>query len=72
MQLRPIEGDTVDERLTTPPNPFSGVIVIVELPVSVMLRLRFDGLALIWKSWTTYLTVADCDNAPLIPVTVTV
>jgi hypothetical protein len=72
LQLRPVEGDMVDDRLTTPLNPLSGVIVMLELPVSVTLRFRLGGLALIWKSWTTYLTVADCDNAPLVPVTVTV
>ena len=37
-------------RLTTPENPFSGVIVTVEVPVVPVFMVTLDGLALTVKS----------------------
>lgn len=57
-------GDIVHEvllvvRLTTPAKPFRAVIVIVEVPAELALTVTLVGLAVIVKSWTTYVTVTE-------------
>jgi hypothetical protein len=57
-------GDTAHEvllvaRLTRPANPFNAVMVIVEVLAALALTVTFDGLAVIVKSWTTYVTVTE-------------
>jgi hypothetical protein len=69
-------GDTVQKvllvvRLTTPANPLTAVIVIVEVPVTPGLTVTLVGLAVIVKSWTMYVTVTEWDNEALVPVTPT-
>ena len=46
-------------RLTTPPNPFSPVIVIAEVPALPALTVTVVGLAAMVKSWTTNVTVTE-------------
>jgi len=46
-------------RLTTPPNPFSPVIVIPEVPALPALTVTVVGLAAMVKSWTTNVTVTE-------------
>jgi hypothetical protein len=68
-------GETVHEvllvaRLTTPANPLSAVTVIVDVPAEPATTVTVVGLAVIVKSCTRYVTVAECDKVPLMPVTV--
>ena len=58
VQVRPVAGDTVAVRPTTPAKPFTAVMVIVEVAVPATLIDAEVGLALIVKSWTTNVTVA--------------
>jgi len=56
-------GDTEHEvllvaKLTTPANPFRPVTVIVEVAAVPGVKFTVDGLALIVKSCTVYVTVA--------------
>jgi len=46
-------------RLTTPAKPFRAVIVILEVPAAPTFTLTLVGLAVIVKSWTTYVTVRE-------------
>jgi len=67
-------GDKVHDvllvvRLTTPAKPFTAVIVIVEVPAEPALIVTLVGDAVIVKSWTTNVTVTECDRDPLVPVT---
>jgi hypothetical protein len=69
-------GDTAHEvlliaRPTTPANPFAAVTVIVEVPAEPALAVTLVGLAVIVKSWTTYVTVTECERLALLPVTPT-
>ena len=69
-------GDRVHDvllvvRLTTPAKPFTAVIVIVEVPAEPALTVTLVGDAVIVKSWTTNVTVTECDRDPLVPVTKT-
>jgi hypothetical protein len=69
-------GVTVQEvllvvRLTTPANPLTAIIVIVEVPVPPALTVKLVGLAVTVKSWTMYVTVTEWDNEALVPVTPT-
>jgi hypothetical protein len=62
-------------RATLPVKPFSGETVIVEVPAVLTTTVTVVGLAEIVKSGaavTEKVTVAVCDNEPLVPVTVTV
>jgi hypothetical protein len=57
-------GDTVHEvllvvRLTTPANPLTAVMVIVEVPVAPAFTVTGVGLAVIVNSCTTYVTVRE-------------
>jgi len=72
VQVRPVVGETVAVRLTTPLKPWSAVIVIVEVPAVPALVATEAGLAAIVKSWTVTVTVAAWDRVALVPVTVTV
>ncbi len=69
-------GETAHEvllvvRLTRPGNPLSPETVIVEVPAEFTLRLRLVGLAVIVKSCTRRVTVAEWRSEALIPVTPT-
>ena len=69
-------GDTVHDvllvaRLTTPAKPFTAEIVIVEVPEEPAFTVTLVGDAVIVKSWTTNVTVTECDRDPLVPVTKT-
>ena len=46
-------------RLTTPAKPLRPVTVIVEVPEALTLTLTLVGLAVMVKSWTVYVTVAE-------------
>jgi hypothetical protein len=72
VQVRPVLGDTVEARATVPANPFSAVTVTVDVPLTPARTVTLVGLAAIAKSCTVYITVAECDRVPLVPVTVTV
>jgi len=45
--------------------------VIVEVPAALALTVTVVGLAAMVKSWTTKVTVTECDREPLVPVTPT-
>ena len=59
VHVRPVVGDIVSARLTTPPNPLRAAMVIVELLVPPTLRVLLVGLALIEKSVIVKITVAE-------------
>jgi hypothetical protein len=56
-------------RLTTPANPLSAVTLMIEVPIEPALTVTFVGVAVVVKSWTTNVTVAEWDSEPLVPVT---
>ena len=58
-------------RLTTPAKPLRPVMVIVDVPALPGVTLTVVGLAAIVKSWTTKVTVTECERLPLVPVTPT-
>ena len=63
----------VAARVTVLVNPFSGVIVIVEVPVAPALTVTLVGLEVTEKSAaavTWKVTVVECDRGLLVPVTV--
>jgi hypothetical protein len=72
VQVKPVAGLTVEVRLTNPLKPCWAVIVIVEVPEAFAETVTLVGLAVIVKSWTVYVTVAERARLPLVPVTVTV
>jgi len=59
------------ERPTTPAKPLSPVTVTLEVPKALAFVVTLGGLAAIVKSWTTYVTVPECERLPLVPVTPT-
>ena len=64
-----------EDRATSPVNALTGDIVIVEVPALPTVTLTVVGLAEMVKSGrpvTVYVTVAEWDKDPLVPVTVTV
>jgi hypothetical protein len=63
----------LEVRLTTPVNPLTAVIVMVEVAAVPAFTLTLVGLAAIVKSGiaTLNVTVALWDRVPLVPVTVT-
>jgi len=71
VQVRPA-GETVKVSVTVPVNPWSGATLIVEVPLDPALIATLVGLAVTLKSLIVYVTVAECDREPLVPVTVTV
>ena len=72
LHVSPVAGDTVDDRATVPVKLLFGATVIVELPATPALTLKFVGAAARVKSWTLKVTVVECDSVPLVPVTETV
>jgi hypothetical protein len=56
-------------RLTTPVKPLTAVMVMLAVPAELTSTLTLNGLALIVKSWTTNVTIAECESEPLVPVT---
>ena len=58
-------------KLTTPVNPLTPVIVIVDVPELPAFTVTVVGLAVMVKSTTWYVTVTECDRLPLVPVTPT-
>jgi len=50
VHVRPVEGDTVEVRLTTPANPLTAVAVIVEVLATPAFTVKVVGLADIVKS----------------------
>jgi len=71
VQVRPA-GETADVRATVPVNPLIGATVIVEVATVPAVVVTAVGLAVTEKSVTATVTVAECEIAPLVPVTVTV
>ncbi len=72
VQVRPVAGDMLEVRDTTPLKPLTAVTVTVDVPEPGATKLKLVGLAEIVKSCTVTVTVAEWDNDPLVPVTVTV
>jgi hypothetical protein len=66
------EGETEVVRVTVPVNPFSGLMVIVEVAVAPARADTLVGLVVTLKSVTMYVTVAEWVRLPSVPVTVTV
>ena len=60
----------VSARVTTPVKPFSPVTVAVDVPAIPTLGDTIAGLAATVKSCMWYVTVAECERVPLVPVTV--
>ena len=58
-------------RLTTPAKPLTADIAMLDVPAAFTLTVTLVGLAAIVKSCTMNVTVEACDNAALVPVTVT-
>ncbi len=58
-------------RATTPVKPLSDVIWMVEFATVSGSTVMLAGLAARAKSCTMYVTSAECDKLPLVPVTVT-
>lgn len=52
VQVMPVVGLLDEVRLTTPANPLTAVIVMVEVPAWLTLTGTLVGLAAIVKSWT--------------------
>jgi len=71
VHVRPA-GDTAEVSVTVPVNPFTGATVIVEVALEPATAVTLVGLAVTVKSVTVTVNVAVWDNAPLVPVTVTV
>ena len=55
--------------VTMPANPFNGDTVIVETPAAPAFTATLVGPAVTVKSWTTNVTLTECDRTPLVPVT---
>jgi hypothetical protein len=72
VHVRPVLGETLDVSETVPAKPSSAVTVIVDVPATPAFTVTLVVLALIVKSWIVYVTVAEWDRVPLVPVTVTV
>jgi len=72
VHVRPVVGDTVAVRPTTPLKPCRAVTVIVDIPGTPARIVTVVGLAAIVKSCTVNVRVAECESEPLVPSTVTV
>jgi len=59
VQVMPVDGETVSVSATVPVNPLTGVTVMVEVRAIFVLPLTLVGLALIVKSVTVSVTVAE-------------
>jgi len=60
------------DRLTVPVNPLTALIVIVTVAVLPARHVTLVEDALMAKSWTVNMTVADADSEPFVPDTTTV
>ncbi len=65
----------VAARLTVPAKPLTGLIVMVDVPDMPAFTVTLVGLAVMVKSWTWNVTVAEWNAVPvcplpLVPVTV--
>src|SRR5437879_13496609 len=58
-------------RLTTPAKPFTAATDIEEVPALPAFTVTDAGVAVIVKSWTTYVTVTECERLVLVLVTPT-
>lgn len=72
-----LDGESVQDVLFVvsemdPANPFSPVAVIVDVPTVPALTVTVVGFAVIVKSWTTNVALAEWDRLPLVPVRVRV
>ncbi len=65
-------GGPVAVSETMPVNPLTGATVMVDVAEEPATKVSDVGLAVTVKSVTVKATVAEWDNAPLVPVTVTV
>ncbi len=75
VQAIPVVGEAVAVRATVPVKLFTEVTVIVEVAAVPTATVALVGLATTVKVGappTVYVTVAECDSEPLVPVTVTV
>ena len=59
VQVMPVDGEIVSVNATVPVNPLTGVTVMVEVRTIFVLPLTLVGLALIVKSVTVSVTVAE-------------
>jgi hypothetical protein len=48
--VAPSDEDTLQVSVTVPENPFTTLVVIVDVPVPPLLRVKLVGLAVTWKS----------------------
>jgi hypothetical protein len=74
VQVRPVVGETDEERATVPVKPLTPVTVIVELPAEPTATITLVGLAVMVKSeatFTTKVTSTEWVRDPLEPVTPT-
>jgi len=60
----------VTARVTVFEKPLIGATVMVDVPATLTLTETLIWLAMVAKSCTWKVTVEECDNAPLVPVTV--
>ena len=58
VQVSPVVGLMLEDRVTTPLKPWSAVIVMVEVPAPVFI-VTVVGLAATAKSWTVTDTVTE-------------
>jgi hypothetical protein len=72
LHVRPDEGRMVSVRLTVPVNPLALETVTVDVPVVPEKTRTLVGLALMVKSCTVYVTLAEWVREDPVPVTVTV
>jgi len=75
VHVNPVEGDTVSDNAIVPVKPLIADTVIVEVPAEPTATLTLVGLAVTVRSGagdTVYVTVAEWETDPLVPVTVTV
>jgi hypothetical protein len=59
------------DKLTIPEKPSSAVMVTVDVPALPAFTVTAVGLALIAKSWTVKVTLAEWERLALVPVTAT-
>jgi hypothetical protein len=58
VQVSPVAGLMLEDRLTAPPKPWSAVIVTVEVAAVPAFTVIVVGLTAIVKSWTVNVIVA--------------
>ena len=60
------------DRETTPANPFTALMIMVEMPGLAALTVTVEGLEAIVKSRTTNVALAEWDRLLLVPVIIRV